>query len=454
MSDTFLVAVEKCPLCENTSKKLTCPECIWNGNFCHTSHRDGATYAQKGRDLVSLSEQVESNFLCVQSLLERNASCEKRKTEIGKFDRRIRTLREVVDSLKEDLANDIARFREKEEQYRLNLAEFEHLKSKESDVLAEIAEVQSSCYDLQLKLQEASVKLVKTRRETVDNLKEDIFPITTRPCFKEFGTPPIETIATRSLSSDIVMETTGTPELDLEDATTCTYKEGQWVQSSLTENEYCIVGCGLPASGDYIKYFEWLKSHRKEGRGPELEYSIHSHPALEIPAALTYLCQMVRVTSKILGVNLPFRTSYGDFANPYANLKKLFESIVKLNKNIMYLSYSQLVDAADLSPLQALQNIDICFSNKTRFLGHTGNFETYEYVVPEEPSDFQLDFIDEFDSDYDDDDSCTKEEWDSLTDLQEVPKNISEDHSISSSATGLVTSAAASVVSLWPWKKT
>ena len=469
MSDTFLVAVEKCPLCETTRRKLTCHVCIRNGNFTHTADLDGETYEKKSQSVIGLVQNTKPFFNCIRKYARCNEDIGKKKADIVLLGHKVQTLQEVIGSLKRDIAIEKDNLRERKEKYHEKLKMLEFLKSNNMESYSEAAICERSFTDLRGILEDVQSQLVKVRKNSIQRLKEDIFPFTTRPVYKDFGTPPGVTLATRGLSNDLIVETSSSPEMDLEEATTCQYKEGEWVQTSLSENEYCIAGCGLPSSGDYVKYFEWMKSYRKGTRGSDEDGNFHSQPGLEIPAALTYTCQVLTVSSKILGISLPFKINYRDLTNPHIRQRKLFDNILKLNKNVIYICFSQLIKPNQLLPMQTLQNLDTCLSECNPFLGHTGNFETYQVEMDSwfpnlefgisEDCDFLSDDEDNDDGN-DDDDSSDKDDWDSLKDLQELPKDISytegrsksTEQFISSSASDLVTSAAASVVSLWPWK--
>ena len=463
MSDLFLVAVEKCPLCESSRRKLTCCDCVREGSFSYCNEQDGETYSVKREKILAAVEKIKEPASRIQYLHERNANYEKKRLELLSLKFRLASLTEVVQNLDKQNKSEKVQLKERQKQYCVRSEAVEKVKRDATATANHLENALKVLSNHEDKLKKFESQVISSRKKAVKNLKHDIFPITIRPVYKEFGTPPRLTIATRGMSNDLVLEASKSAQTDLEEATKFTYEEGQWIQKNLSEMEYCISGPGLPASGDYFKYYEWLKSYRKEARGPDAESNIHANPALEIPAALTYTCQALKVASKILDVNLPHRMNSGDFANPYINQKKLFDSISKLNMNIIYLCFSQLVCLSKISPMQTLQNLDVCLSAENPNLGHFGDFETYDYDLPEMFTELDSDILEDlyFDSDDDEDDN-TKEDWDSLTDLPEMPKDFSfaesgtstsTEQSLSSSATGLVTSAAASISSLWPWKK-
>ena len=468
MSDTLLVAVEKCPLCESTRRKLTCSECVQKGSFSHSSTSDGEIYFIKSNRISQLLQQRKAPAQRIADLNERNSIYEAKRIELFSLNLKINSLRTVVKTLKRETDFRHHKLSKRKETHEKLLDKFENVKKNSRHWENELVALSTKVSDGKRRLTELNIKVVELRKMSIMNLKQNIFPITSRPVYKEFGTPPGLTVATRGLSSDLILETSVSAETDLEDATKCTYQEGRWVKTNLSEMEYCILGSGLPASGDYFKYFEWLKSYRKEPRGPDDQENIHIIPVLEIPAALAFSCQVLKVSAKILGVNLPHKINFGDLSNPYIHPRKFCEAVAKLNKNIVHMCFSQLLPPNQLSPVQTLKNLDLCLSQQNENLGYMGNYETFLYEMPElfidqEGGFGEIDYDSESsDSDDNDDgDFAVKDDWDSLQDLLEVQRDIDlsetqsgqSDQSLSSSATGLVTSAAASVASLWRWKK-
>ena len=461
MPDTFLVAIERCPLCESTRKKFTCSICIKGGTFLHTLYPDSGTYAEKSQRIIDLLETRNLLKETIRKFAGNITGLEQKKAEKLRLGQKVRTLQTVVKSLNRDILTEQNDLHQRKEQYEARLKELENFKSSEGEYVCEISRCKKKSSELKGILNDTQLKLIKVRAISVQRLKEDIFPITVRPTYKDFGTPPGETLATRGLFNDLVVETSSSPEVDLEEATTCQYKEGEWVQTSLAENSYCIAGCGMPPFGDYFKYFEWMKSYRKDARGSEEDGNMHNRPGLEIPAALIYMCQILTVSSKILGINLPYKVSYKDLGSPHIHQQRFSDCILKLNKNVIHICFSQLINPRILKPMQTLQNLDMCLSDSNPFLGHIGSFETYQIDMESFFPGMDHDLLEDCGFSSDDDEEYAKEEWDSLKDIEELPRDISlsegrsssSEKFISSSATELVTSAAASVASFWPWKK-
>lgn len=465
MSEAFLVAVEICPLCSSTRRKFTCLDCVQKGQFANSNEQNGELYVEKKEKILSLTNRKKGPFSDIETYHQKNYRNEQKKLEVFALSLKLCSLRQAVLSLQEQQDFDKKIVKSRKVNFKLHTRELAELKVKVLGFGNELKSKQTLLDEEKLKLEDVSTKLIAVRKRRVRNLLNDIFPISQRTVYREFGTPPRATIATRQISNDLILESSLTAELDLEEATKFTYEGGQWVQSSLSETEYCIVEPGLPVSGDFSKYYEWLKSHRKEIRSPDSDSDAHTHPALGIPAALSYAVQAINIVSCFLDVNLPTKLNFKDFGNPYICHKKLMDAVSKLNVNIMYLNFSQLTDPELLSPMQNVKNLDICLSAENQHLGHIGPFEVHDYDLPDIFSDSDSSAGDlHFDtesSDNDDDDDLWGEDWDSLQDLPDLPRDVSSlmsrpnstEQSLSASATGLVTSAAASVASLWPWKR-
>ena len=59
---------------------------------------------------------------------------------------------------------------------------------------------------------------------------------------------------------EVVSEGTSSPESELEDATRTVHVGGKWISQSVEQTEHTIIDVGMPASGDFMKYYEWCTS--------------------------------------------------------------------------------------------------------------------------------------------------------------------------------------------------
>eukprot|EP00794_Sanderia_malayensis_P004665 gene4665-5274_t len=466
MSEPFLVAIEVCPLCSSTRRKFSCTNCVQKGNFIYSNNQeDKELFIDKKSRQLLLEQGKKPLSTRIEKYHALEINKDKKRRDIFVLKQKLEFLRENIASEQHRKEFEIQELKTRRNSFKINWKKLEERKANRStfeetiQVNIEILSRQKS------QLEDVKLGIIAKRKRRIGSLLTNIFPIFSRTIYSEFGTPPRTTISTRGLSSDLILEASLTAETDLEEATKYTYEGGQWIQANLSLTEYCIVEPGLPSSGDYVKYYDWLKSHRKEVRDPDSDTDIHSHPSLGIPAALMYTAQAVHVSSLILDVNLPARMNFKDFGDPYICNKRLMDSVSKLNKNIMYLCSSQLVPQQSISPMQTIKNLEICLSKENLNLGHAEAFDVYDYSLPDifSDSDSSIDDLRMSSDDEDnDDDVMSAEDWDSLTDLRDLPRDVSfvesqsteEQSSLSASATGLVTSAAASVASLWPWKKT
>ncbi len=462
MSESFLVAIEICPLCSSTRRKFTCSDCVQKGNFIYSNKHDNDSFIEKKNRKSLLVQEKEPFATRIEKYHTLVSNKDRKRSEIFALKLKLNVLKEAAIDEENAKNHESQKLRKRKNNFKTNWKRLEELKSSNFSFEEKIKLEIQFLREHKFKLDGIKTEIIAFRKRRIRSLLSDIFPIFSKTVYSEFGTPPRATISTRDLSNDLVLEASLNAETDLEDATKYTYEGGQWIETCLSETEYCIVEPGAPLSGDYVKYYDWLRSHRKEVRDPESDSDIHTHPALGIPAALMYTAQAVQITSCILDVNLPAKImSFGDFGDPYICHKKLMSDVSKLNTNIMYLCFSQLINKETLQPMQTIRNLDICLSKENTSLGHIGSFEINDFYIPEifNDSDSSLGDL-QIDSDSDNE-YISNEDWDSLKDLPDLPKDFmfqesqvnSTEQSLSASATGLVTSAAASVASLWPWKK-
>ena len=55
----------------------------------------------------------------------------------------------------------------------------------------------------------------------------------------------------------MVSEVISAAELELEEATRIIHVDGHWISQDFEETEHTIIEVGMPASGDFMKYYEW-----------------------------------------------------------------------------------------------------------------------------------------------------------------------------------------------------
>lgn len=247
----------------------------------------------------------------------------------------------------------------------------------------------------------------------------------------------------------------------LAEARRTTYLSGRWVCDDHNgDTSISIAGpwITLPNNGDYSAYYNWVEEKRS-AQGPEME---HNNPAYTISAALCYATQLVNTLSHILNVNLPRKLYNSEFCGENLSRWKFNRAVNKLNSNILYLCFSQHVDLDLLHPLHTLRNLMYLVCPDSENLGRSGPFEisadledSMEFVDPSGAGE----------SDESGDEHISDEETDLGTDWENLPSpkfcdipsqplemldsqsTMMSQPIASSSAGGMISSAAASVTS-------
>ena len=439
-----------------------------SGNFWVSSTADeGSTgrisYAEKRRQLHAAANAREEYLKSIDGDVKKAWERNCKQIQVFMLKKRLAMVKEILLVAKEK--RDAG-----QEEYKQSVALKERLKSNVEQIKKKAEKLVSSSKLLEKKeklkrykekLAQKNVELKEVRRSHVDALVTFIFPISTRTVYPQFGTPPRATIQRQDSCSEVVAETMSTAEVELQEATRTVHVGGEWV-SNAEQTQHCVLEAWLPSNGDLMKYYEWLKSYRNEPRGPDSHSRIYDPVILGIPAALLYTAQLTDALSYFLAVNIPHSIDYTNFAEHQTSRRKLFLTVNNLMENVMFLCFSQLVPEENLDPCQPLSNLQHCVSMNNPHLGWCDSFETYDFSVRECPFDSD-DSTEELDFDAEGESvSCEQEEWDRLMDLptdpreiqSETPSPVSErDRSLSASASGLVTSAAASVAALWSWKR-
>ncbi|KAH0620259.1 hypothetical protein JD844_020366 [Phrynosoma platyrhinos] len=403
-AEGLYVAVERCPLCNTTRRRLTCAKCVRGGDFVFFDGRDSERFSEKKERLKNLRNKqhefqsqllkaMEGKWITDQLLYRRAQRHQEKKEKIQKHNRK---LGELVEKRNCDLRN-----------------QHEHL--------------------------------ANLRRSHILELTSVIFPI-------EEVKIGMRDPADVSSESDSAM--TSSTVSKLAEARRTTYLSGRWVCDDHNgDTSISITGpwITLPSNGDYSAYYNWVEE-KKTTQGPDMME--HNNPAYTISAALCYATQLVNILSHLLNVNLPKKLY---------NRKKFTWAVKKLNANILYLCFSQHVNLDFLHPLHTLRNLMYLVSPETEHLGRSGPFE-----VSADLED-SMEFVDPSgagETDESGDEHISDEETDLGTDWENLPSprfcdipsqttemlqsqgtQASQPIAASSSAGGMISSAAASVTS-------
>lgn len=259
-------------------------------------------------------------------------------------------------------------------------------------------------------------------------------------------------------------------ERDLAEATRniCSRERLEQTQESENDMHHIIVAPYLPGNGDYSDYTEWVMSN-KDGvpanTGSNTDVFAKSNPAVRISAALTYTAQLLHVLSYYLDVRFPFKLVYSEFCSSMMSEQQLTRRVARLNANILYLCYTQRIKLSNLHPSHTLENILYLMNAENNVnLGRMGPVETSDCSLSknlEAQLIEELDYGDETDSE---DENAFPHEWEDVSHnaigrdndnnpmVTNAPNTLNPTqmpHGTASMAGGLMTSAAASIASIW-----
>uniref|UniRef100_A0A8C5NEN5 Beclin 1-associated autophagy-related key regulator n=1 Tax=Gouania willdenowi TaxID=441366 RepID=A0A8C5NEN5_GOUWI len=428
VTDALSVAVERCPLCCSSRRRLTCSRCIKDGDFVHlNTGRPKERYSEKLEHLKKLQEQKEQ--------LQYRMKVEQLKEALASAKQEVKSDKEVLKHWQDEterLQKRAERHRDKGERiqrHNRKLREIEERRRRE--LLGRLG------------------TLGAVRREHLQQLTTYILPL-------QEDRAATDSRDEAALASSTVSE--------LAEARRTTYLSGRWVWDDQNGETTISIGgppVSLPANGDCSAYYSWVEE-KSTNHGPELD---HINPAHTVSAALCYATQLTNILSHILDVNLPKKLCNSEFCGDNLSRYRFTRALNKLNTNILHLCFSQHVDPEKLHPHHTLRNIMFLISEDNPNLGRSGPFEVLadleesmelvELVDPEGVGPAE-----------DSEDEISDEETDLGTDWETVPSPRfcdipSQSMDLSQSALqvsqpsapsgGMISSAAASVTS---WFKT
>ncbi|XP_012216786.1 beclin 1-associated autophagy-related key regulator isoform X2 [Linepithema humile] len=255
-----------------------------------------------------------------------------------------------------------------------------------------------------------------------------------------------------SATSDIVTSA-------LADASGTSYVRGRWIseKENSLEIHHRIVEPTLPATGDYSAYSLWVAANKDGVPGANKENAMHN-PAYNISAALTYATQLVNVLAYYVNIKLPYKLTCGEFCGNEMSDQKFARKVARLNSNVLHLCFTQNTDIDVLHPMHTLQNLMHLLNTEISDLGRIGPMEVDPSVIAQLHSQLVPDLENSDDSASDEEDLCWG--WEAVPNItcpeMAVPTSgtmVSQQSSSmqvhQSVAGGLVTSAAASIASIW-----
>ncbi|KFO19407.1 Beclin 1-associated autophagy-related key regulator [Fukomys damarensis] len=516
-AEGLYVAVERCPLCNTTRRRLTCAKCVQSGDFVYFDGRDRERHIFAVSYLKSLEPKIDissSVTVCAKigapspvptplMFIDKKERLNQLKSKQEEFQKEVLKAMEgkwITDQLRWKIMSCKMRI----EQLKQTICKGNEEMKKNSEALLKTKEKNQKLYSRAQRHQEKKEKIQRHNRKLSDLVEKKTLDLRShyehladlrRAHILELTSVifPIEEVKTGvrdpadgSSESDSAM--TSSTVSKLAEARRTTYLSGRWVCDDHNgDTSISITGpwISLPNNGDYSAYYNWVEE-KKTTQGPDME---HNNPAYTISAALCYATQLVNILSHILDVNLPKKlcnrqvTEGGDvfptvdlpsfleiscvsedaeFCGENLSKQKFTRAVKKLNTNILYLCFSQHVNLDQLQPLHTLRNLMYLVSSSSEHLGRSGPFEvradleeSMEFVDPGVAGESE----ESGDEHVSDEETDLGTDWENLPsprfcDIPSQPVEISQSRSTqvsppisSSSAGGMISSAAASVTS-------
>lgn len=377
-AEGLCVAVERCPLCGTSRRRLTCARCVQKGDFVHLNGRGAERYSEKAERLKKLREEKEQLQQRVIEAMGKKIHADEMKWKVMSSRGKVQQLKEAVALGNDQLKNDTEfLLRSQEEVQRLQRRAVRHQEKRDkierhNKRLSELREKRSK--ELSGRLQ----NLGDVRREHIQELTTHIFTLQEdKHCSREDDPIGVSTV------------------VELAEARRTTYLSGRWIWEDPNGDSSISITCPsvhLPSNGDCSAYYSPSSAPQAAGPAPaapepELE---PLNPVHTISAALCYTTQLCTILSHILDINLPKKLCHSEFCGENLSRYRFTRALTKLNTNVLHLCFSQLVDSEKVHPHHTLRNLMFLVSPANQHLGRTGPFEVYggleesmEFLEPE-----------------------------------------------------------------------
>ncbi|XP_071479059.1 beclin 1-associated autophagy-related key regulator-like [Diadema antillarum] len=473
------IAFEKCPLCFTTRRPFTCASCVEKGDFCHSSSKsaEAERYCERRDRLMRLRKEKErlSAKLC-ERLRRKNAIAEKH-WEVSLMKGRLQMTQKAIADEKSNLDRDKQSLQSVVEKKKLEKIRRDEHNKKLQKIQKYMEHIGTNIESRKESLEEKSELLQVKRREKITQLLHHIFPIT------EINQSVSHEEGWRdevSLTDSKVDEQSAEDELvaALAEARMTSYVRGRWVETiNNGEAHYSIVHphVQIPANGDYSAYVACVVPQETDIPDPDAELDLHN-PGHQVAAALTYTAQLVAHIANTLDVPLVRRVHFSRFCKSELSRREFSSAVDKLNSSVLFLCFSQSISPEKLHPHYTLRNLITLVASDTPSYGRTADFEVHSDLLlaaqtsPNLTSMLSMSGSGSLPESLDEEEdsiASDQEEWETVpTSLPLPAEGIGEDvagHSPSPpeaspsvmsvstlpQAAGLMSSAAASVASLW-----
>ncbi|XP_058836731.1 beclin 1-associated autophagy-related key regulator [Topomyia yanbarensis] len=355
----------RCPLCSYSKRHFHCRNCIRNGDFLHSSHHLLERFSEKQLRYKNLkSAHVTLENKCVHLMARRRLSCQLR-AEIKAKSENIANIRKLMAEKRENVSRLHALKKELHESNRMlgiKLPRCEDQVKVIGDYV--LSKLEKSALRRE-SLMELQKQLKQLKRDDIEKLIKYIFPVS-------------QAISNKNSFSSSDGESRNTIN-EISEATRTAYVRGKWIlQDSFGEKQHIIVAPALPGNGNYSAYNDWATVNpatdvSSVGKNEDPTKNMASrNPAHTIAAALTYTTQLVQIICFYLDIRLPYKVSYNDFCTTALSETQFNRKVARLNANILYLCYTQGCRLTELRPTHTLENVQRLLNPSHADLGRLG----------------------------------------------------------------------------------
>ncbi|XP_038075145.1 beclin 1-associated autophagy-related key regulator-like [Patiria miniata] len=361
----LLIAVERCPLCERTKKPFTCQKCVEKGDFVHSNScgfgKNSERFSDKLHRLHHLRKERLDIFEKVSKKLDRAVSIAAKKWEISMLKDRLELMQKALEESKERCLADKAS----------KTSQSAKIKDKVTTARNHMIKLErtTKCIDhgktvlgsRQAELAGCEKRLSELRRSNVNQLTTYIFTI------NEIHTGDSRPADAEEESDRLVA--------DLAEARQLSYVQGRWIETENShEVQYSLVhpsAVCVPANGDYTAYSAWVAAKENANQGTDTQLDL-SNPGKVLSGALCHTAQLVSLLTYYLGIVLPKKCPFSVFCGEQLSSHDFYKAVDKLNTNVLYLCFSQNVDIECLHPHYTVRNLLALLSPSNVQLGRNG----------------------------------------------------------------------------------
>ncbi|CAK8693150.1 beclin 1-associated autophagy-related key regulator-like isoform X2 [Clavelina lepadiformis] len=382
-SSSIALVYDRCPVCDEIGKSLTCHDCMKNHKQSFLVLEQGQVKGDR-RKLASVMfiprvvqeklkhfhevyPQFKDEQESISKQVEDLSPCKRLESEVAQFTNRIKRLKGLLTNKKRELQREKQLLAESHRRLPATQKKINKILEKKKKLKDYVDNKQNNIKLTLKQMQSVNIQLHAQRKEHVRMLTKYIFPIEEiRPSL------PKQIDKNEESSDDDVISL----QEELAEASRLAFVNGKWVDQEVGVGTIVEISVGAdvasaPSDGNYSQYESWLESnHSTSGSNPPITSMLLSQAqsafvpskhseVLATGAALCHAAQLVRVIQRICAFHLPYKVHFKIFSDPTVSSKSFINSVKLFNSNLLNLCLSQGVDGSTLDPLRTLRNLQI-----------------------------------------------------------------------------------------------